>query len=190
MTILLLHSAYLWCMSAHHIHVNAACPRCMFVLHAHFHTACQVYAACLWNGNLVDVHVVSPCCITNQIKLINKHLEYSCPCCLSMLHVPAACPCCMSVLHFCAACLRCILCCLTLLHANVYGSFKGNVAWDWDWLKVMLLDWTVLEEEPLVVFKCFQMLLRLFKNVNRNAALHEKELEIATFQPPAAGKYS
>jgi hypothetical protein len=35
---------------------------------------------------------------------------------------------------------------------------KGTVTWDLDWLKVMLLDGSVPEEEPLVVFKilkCF-----------------------------------
>jgi hypothetical protein len=43
------------------------------------------------------------------------------------------------------------------------------------------LDRSVLEEEPLAVFKNFQIFLRFFKNVNRNAALQKKELEIAMF---------
>ncbi len=30
---------------------------------------------------------------------------------------------------------------------------KGTVAWDLDWLKVMLLDRSVPGEEPLVAFK-------------------------------------
>jgi hypothetical protein len=34
------------------------------------------------------------------------------------------------------------------------------------------------------------MLLRILKNVNRNAALQRKGLEIATFLPIAAGKFS
>ncbi len=34
--------------------------------------------------------------------------------------------------------------------------FKGTVAWDWDGLKVIILDRSVLEEEPLVVFKFFK----------------------------------
>ncbi len=34
-------------------------------------------------------------------------------------------------------------------------SFKGTVTWDWDLLKFMLLDRSVLEEEPLVVFKIY-----------------------------------
>jgi hypothetical protein len=33
---------------------------------------------------------------------------------------------------------------------------KGNVTWDGDWLKVTLLDRSVLEEEPLVVFQIFK----------------------------------
>jgi hypothetical protein len=32
-------------------------------------------------------------------------------------------------------------------------AIKGTVAWDFDWLKVMLLDWSVPGEEQLVVFK-------------------------------------
>jgi hypothetical protein len=31
--------------------------------------------------------------------------------------------------------------------------FKGTVAWDWDGLKVIILDGSVLREEPLVVYK-------------------------------------
>jgi hypothetical protein len=48
---------------------------------------------------------------------------------------------------------------------------KGAVAWYWDWLKVMLLDGSVLEEDPLVVLI----------NVNINAALQRKGMKIATF---------
>ncbi len=35
-------------------------------------------------------------------------------------------------------------------------NIKGTVAWDWDGLKVIILDGSVLEEEPLVVFKIFK----------------------------------
>jgi hypothetical protein len=63
---------------------------------------------------------------------------------------------------------------LTLLHANVYGSFKGNVAWDWDWLKVMLLDWTVIEEEPLVVFKTFKCSFAFLKMLTEMRSFRKK----------------
>jgi hypothetical protein len=39
-------------------------------------------------------------------------------------------------------------------------------------------------------FKKFSQLLRLLINVNRNASLQRKEMEIATFLPIAAGKFS
>jgi SepF-like predicted cell division protein (DUF552 family) len=46
---------------------------------------------------------------------------------------------------------------------------------------VIILDRSVLEEEPLVVFKLFKCFFELKKNVNRNAALQRKGMEIATF---------
>jgi tRNA U34 5-carboxymethylaminomethyl modifying GTPase MnmE/TrmE len=39
-------------------------------------------------------------------------------------------------------------------------------------------------------FKKFSKLLRLLINVNRNTTLHRKGMEIATFLPIAAGKFS
>ncbi len=35
----------------------------------------------------------------------------------------------------------------------IFPIFKGTAAWDLDWLKVMLLDRSILGEEPLMVFK-------------------------------------
>jgi hypothetical protein len=45
----------------------------------------------------------------------------------------------------------------------------------------MLLDRSVLEEEPLMVFKIFKCSFDFLKKGNRNAALQKKELEIALF---------
>jgi hypothetical protein len=54
----------------------------------------------------------------------------------------------------------------------------------------MLLYRAVPGEEPLVVFIKLKMLLRLLINVNRNAALQRKGVEIAKFYPIAVGKCS
>jgi|LakMenE18May11ns_1017448.scaffolds.fasta_scaffold7618045_1 hypothetical protein len=45
-------------------------------------------------------------------------------------------------------------------------------------------------KEPLRILKIFHSSLLLLKNENRNAALQRKGMEIATFLPIAAGKFS
>jgi hypothetical protein len=45
----------------------------------------------------------------------------------------------------------------------------------------MLLDRSVLGVGSLVVLEIFKMLLKILRNVNRNAALQRKGMEIAMF---------
>ena len=45
-------------------------------------------------------------------------------------------------------------------------------------------------KDPLRILKIFHSSLLLLKNENRNAALQRKGMEIATFLPIAAGKFS
>ncbi len=124
------------------LHVNPASPFSISMMHVRASYPCQ---RCM---SMLRVRVACPfsCCISSLCCMSLKWKSL-CPCCIPMLHyksnqinsqtfrifmsllpIHVACPCCLSVVHFRAACLRCILCCLTLLHANVYGSFKGNVA--------------------------------------------------------------
>jgi hypothetical protein len=59
------------------LHVQAACPCCLYML---------------------NVHAACPC----WMSVLNVHA--ACPCSMSMLHVHAPCPCFMLLLHVHAAC--------------------------------------------------------------------------------------
>jgi hypothetical protein len=51
------------------------------------------------------------------------------------------------------------------------------------------LERAKIGKEPLSIKKKFSQLLQLLINVNRNAALQKKGMEVATFLPIAAGKF-
>jgi hypothetical protein len=67
---------------------------------------------------------------------------------------------------------------------------KGTVAPVWVWLKVVWLERAKMGKELLSILKMFHSSLWLLKNGNRNAAFQRKGMEIATFLPIAAGKFS
>ncbi len=78
------------------LHVLAAFPCWMFVLHTHVKAASYVLAECLWT--------------VSCMSLLHVHDAYLC--CMSMTHVYAACPRCMSMPHVHDA----YLCCISMLH--------------------------------------------------------------------------
>ncbi len=69
-------------------------------------------------------------------------------------------------------------------------AINGTVAWEWDWLRVKLLDGPVILEELLRVLKSFLLLIffYIFRNVKR--PLRGNRTETAWFLPIAAGKCS
>jgi hypothetical protein len=54
---------------------------------------------------------------------------------------------------------------------------------------VLWLERAKIGKEPLSINKIFSQLLQLLINVNRNATLERKGMEIAMFLPIAAGKF-